>query len=348
MPEIKPSSIKSFYKSTTGKLALTYLLIIMIMSVGFSVVFYKTSSNQLGRQIPPPSFYENRTQGFGRGTVQIRGSDFDEFFQNRIDEGRKELLIRLIILNLVALIAGGALSYALARRTLRPIEDAMEAQSRFVSDASHELRTPITALRTTNEVALRKQRLSISDAKELIHHNIEEAEKLKNLTDGLLSLLKHDGNNISLSSVPLQDIVGEAMNQVLPQASEKNISIDDQVQKINVLGNKQLLVQLATILLDNAIKYSDEKSVIYMKTAIEGNYALLSIKDEGIGISASDLPHIFDRFYRADRSRSKINREGYGLGLSIAKKIADQHNAEIIVESTLDSGSTFTLKIPTA
>lgn len=334
-------------KSATGRLAATYLGIIMLMSIGFSVMFYNTSSHQLGRQLPPDSYFNTSPDGLPGG-FGSRRQNVNEFLQARIDEGRSALLIRLVWLNILALIGGGVVSYYLARRTLEPIEEAMDAQTRFVSDASHELRTPITALQATNEVALRKPKLSIAEAKDLLQYNVEEAVKLKLLSDGLLGLLKQEHDAPQTTTVSLQDIIGEAMNRVVQYAVKKGITINDEVPNVEVLGNKQTLAQVVTILLDNAVKYSHPKGTIYLEGNTKGKYAYLNVRDEGVGIKASDIPHIFERFYRADSSRSKENKEGYGLGLSIAHKIIEQHNGEISVQSTIEHGSTFILKLPLA
>jgi len=313
----------------------------MILSIGFSVVFYRTSTHELGRQLPPRTFI---TGDFGQPDTAV----FNKFFQDRISEASHSLLQNLFLLNLLALIAGTGISYYLARRTLEPIEEAMDAQSRFSSDASHELRTPLTAIRAQNEVALRKSGLSLAEAKNIIKSNLDQVTKLEKLSEGLLRLAKEDGKSIALSPVSLQEMAAEAMNKVVDQAQAKKIAIEDMVPDIKVLASTPALSQAITILLDNAIKYGNPGSTIYLEGYQKGRYAYLSVKDEGPGMRASDLSHIFERFYRADHSRTKQGDNGYGLGLSIAKKIIDQYGGEISVDSTLDTGSVFTIKLASA
>jgi signal transduction histidine kinase len=337
---VKSASV--FLRSTTVRLASTYLLIIMVLSIGFSVVLYQTSYSEIGRQAPPPSFYENELRR------DYDGPNYHEYFRNRIEESRDALLGSLILLNLVALTFGAGLSYYLARRTLIPIEEAMESQNRFVTDASHELRTPLTAILTSNEVALRKPKLTLPQAKEVIKSNTEEIIKLKDLTDGLLTLSKQGNGNDSNKAFSLQTVSGDAMNQLLPTAQAKNISIDDKVPNIQVRGNQQSLAQVLVILLDNAIKYSSENKTIYVSGSKKNKTAYLSVRDEGQGISPEDLPHIFERFYRADQSRTKSETNGYGIGLSIAKKIIEQHGGKISVASTPKVGTTFSIELPLA
>lgn len=329
-------------QSATLRLAGTYLAIIMLMSVAFSVVFYYTSAQQLDRQVPVA------TQQLQARSNPWFSDEIERYLQARADEGRAELLAKLILLNSITLLLGACLSYVLARQSLQPIEEAMDAQARFVSDASHELRTPLTALQLTNEVALRKKKLGTKESRELIEHNLAEAKKLKSLSDGLLGLLKQDGQLLEFTSVSLQAAAGEAMNRVAPSALEKDIAVHDAVPNIMVKSEEGALTQIVTILLDNAVKYSDKGSEIHLEARARGKSACLSVRDKGVGIKASELPHIFDRFYRADTSRSRQVTEGYGLGLSIARKLADQLGAEVTAKSQPGKGSTFTIKLPLA
>jgi signal transduction histidine kinase len=313
----------------------------MVLSIGFSFVLYKTSAHELGRQIPPSSLFAPNLSGGGDEP------DYHYFFEHRIEEARDHLLNRLVVLNLFVLAGGSALSYYLARRTLEPIEVAMEAQGRFVSDASHELRTPLTAILASNEVTLRKPRLTLAQAKQVIKSNIEEMVKLKGLSDGLLSLSSQEASRPIVSQpVSLQDVAGEAMNHILSVAQAKHITIRDKVPAIKVSGDMTGLVQTVTILLDNAVKYSAEKGTVYLGGHHKDGYGYLSVRDEGAGILLTDLPHIFERFYRADPARSTTN--GHGIGLSIAQKIIEQHQGHITVTSAPGQGSTFTLQLPLA
>lgn len=335
---MKLQATKRFLSSTTTRLAASYLGIIIALSVGFSYVLYKLATHELGRQIPPPVM-------FRPDHIAPIGGDYRHFFQRRIEEGRGHLLGRLIILNLLVLVIGAGISYYLARRTLQPIKEAMEAQNRFVTDASHELRTPLTAIMANNEVALRKPHITLKQVKDVIQSNMEEMIKLQALSDGLLSLARQDTGHINLEPVSLQDAANEAMNRVLPLAQAKHIAIEDKVPNINVLGDAAGLTQAITVLLDNAVKYSPDKTTVYLEGHTKDGHGFLSIKDQGIGIATKDLPRIFDRFYRADPSRTA---NGHGIGLSIAQKIMEQHNSQIKVSSKLGKGSTFTLQLPLA
>jgi two-component system sensor histidine kinase CiaH len=343
------TNVTHWLRSATGQLTLSYLAIIMLMSIGFSVVFYNTSSHALGRQLPRPETFgaqrDGRPQDLSDDVAGF-GPGMSAFLAQRIAEGRRELLTRLIMLNILALIAGAGLSYYLARRTLEPIEENMEAQSQFVSDASHELRTPLTTLQTTNEVALRRSKLSPSDIQTILQTNIEEVAKLKSLTDSLLHLARQDSDELVLSDVSLQEIAADAMNIVAPLAIQKNITVDDAVPDVVVRVHRAAMAETLVILLDNAIKYSPPGSTVFLTGGDQGRRRCISVRDEGAGIRAADLPRIFERFYRADQSRNKQQVQGYGIGLALAQKIVHQHGGHITARSPVGEGATFTIALP--
>ena len=343
---------------TSIRLALSYLAIIMVLSIDFSIIFYNTSSGALhvgtlggAEGVQKPITSVDIGVNNGQPTLPLTvptasDSRYVQLLQRRLATIQTDLLHRLIVLNTAALIGGSVFSYYLARRTLRPIEAAMEAQSRFTADASHELRTPLAVMQAENEVALRKPDLSLGRAKAIIRSNLEEVIKLRQLSEGLLDLTHHTPTDNVLSTVVFGEVVSEAINRMMKPAQAKHITIIDKVPKLSIQGDGPSLTQALVILLDNAIKYSAAKRKIHIDGGLKGKYAYLSIRDEGPGIRATDLPHIFERFYRADASRSRQNVDGYGLGLSIAQKIIRYHGGEITVSSSLGQGSTFTMKLP--
>jgi signal transduction histidine kinase len=321
------------------KLTGWYLALIMVLSLGFSVFLYQLYDFELTRG--------SRRQDIFFNELIPRGlPGFNEFRQAQLAEGEERLKSNLALFNLIVFIAGGAASYALARRTLRPIGEAFEAQSRFTADASHELRTPLTAMQTEIEVALRDGNLTKADAEALLRSNLEEVEKLKALSSGLLKLARDDVSRDSWKKIQLADLVGDAIKSTQPLAVQKAVEIVNQVEKFQVQGDPTNLGELVVILLDNAIKYSEPNTTVRLTTRKVGHFVSLAVIDQGQGIKASDLPHIFDRFYRADVSRSKEKTSGYGLGLSIAKKIITVHGGTIEVKSVLGKGSTFIVRLP--
>ncbi|MDF2461635.1 MAG: putative Histidine kinase [Candidatus Saccharibacteria bacterium] len=333
-------------QSAAFRLTLWYLGIIMVLSLLFSFALYRVSYDQMAEgvhrqqnsisRIPLPLSLENRR------------ADLTRALDEQLDDTRQSLLLRLASLNLATLLLGGAAAYFLARRTLRPIEEAMEAQGRFTADASHELRTPLTAMRSEIEVALRDKKLTAAEARTLLGSNLEEIAKLEALSAGLLRLARFE-NGLDASvvlDVPVKDIFESAIDRLQTPLAQRHIELDVVVGEETVAGDQASLTELVVILLDNAIKYSPEKSTIKLRSAAAGQTVRISITDQGSGINASDVPFIFNRFYRADRSRSKDKVEGYGLGLSIAKRIVDLHRGEIGVDSTPAQGSTFKVRLP--
>jgi len=334
------------FKSASIKLTAAYLLIVMIISISFSVILYRISSLEIGRGLSRQ----------GRILEQIPNDRIPEPFQNlekirqeQLIESNRHLKTNLIYFNLIIFILAGAVSYYLARRTLRPIEEMMDLQNRFTADASHELRTPLTAMRTEIEVALRDKKTKLSDIKQLLKSNLEEINKLEVLSNSLLKLANYENNKRSLlSKISLKDSIKEAYQEISPIAKQREIKFILHLKEAFVKGEASNMTEVFKILFDNAIKYSPKNTKVFVNLITHGNYAEIKVKDEGIGIKATDLPYIFNRFYRADLSRSKEKVSGYGLGLAIAKKIIEDHKGTITAESKPDHGSTFTIRLPLA
>lgn len=336
-------NFRNIFHSAILKLTIFYVLIAMAISVAFSIGLYNISSSEINR-------------GLGRQTRVLRDipadslqgnmlPNFEDIRLQQIAESNDHLKNNLIYFNLLILLLSSALSYFLARKTLYPIEKAMESQHRFTADASHELRTPLTAMRTEIEVNLLDKKLGLTDAKRLLQSNLEEIEKLESLSNALLKLARYqDESKIALDKVSLEEAIVEAYEKVESLASKKSIGFKNNLKNISIEGEKQSLVELFVILLDNAVKYSPEKSKIFINMKQDKNFTVISIKDQGIGIRATELPHIFDRFYRCDTSRCKEQANGYGLGLSIAKRIVDLHGGTIFANSKAGKGSEFTVK----
>jgi signal transduction histidine kinase len=235
----------------------------------------------------------------------------------------------------------------MAKQTMCPIENALEAQNCFTADASHELRTPLTAMKTEVEVALRDKSMTLTDAKSLLSSNLEEIAKLESLSNALLKVARsQDKARNDFEELSLPEIITGAYEKIETLAKQKSITFSSKLDNPKIRGDSASLTELFVILFDNAVKYSPEKSKVAIALAKDKKHAIIQIKDHGIGIKASDIPHIFDRFYRADTSRSKEKINGYGLGLSIAKNIVELHRGKISVSSVAGHGSTFTIELP--
>jgi signal transduction histidine kinase len=335
------------FHKTSLKLAALYLTIIMAISLAFSINLYNISVREIDRGL-------RRQQSAVISDLpnlqNITPNPFGQFSQERetnLSEAKNHLITNLILINIVILLGGGLLSYFLARRSLLPIEKAHEAQSRFTADASHELRTPIAAMRTETEVALMNPKLDLGQAKKQLESNLEELGKLTTLSENLLRLSQVDKLNLKKEPVKVKQFIDSAIERVLPSAEAKSILINSNTSaELSVIGDKASLQEVITTILDNAIKYSPDKTEIKVTAKKIDNLAVISIKDHGIGIKTEDLDHIFERFYRADTARSKAKTNGYGLGLAIAKSVVDLHEGTIEVTSQPDKGSVFIIKLP--
>lgn len=331
------------------KLTAWYLLIIMSISFSFSFVIYKALTNEVQRFARTQRYrIEHRTQNnpfplhdeLKDLPAPPRITDPD-----LINEVKQRLLLMLAKINLGILIITGGLGYFLAGKTLRPIAQMVGEQNRFISDASHELRTPLTGLKTSMEVNLRDKNLTLANAKKIIANSIDQVNKLQSLSDNLLELAQYQNTNNHkyFKTVSLKKIINDVIEKMTPLAEKKQIVIKKKLIETEIKASKDSLDNLFTILLDNAIKYSPNKSLINVVLQKNDKSVTVLVEDKGIGIDAKDLLHIFDRFYRADSARTKTQIDGYGLGLSIAKKIVDDHNGSITVKSKLKQGTTFQL-----
>jgi len=276
--------------------------------------------------------------------------NFSDLRSQQLDDSNARLKHNLAYFNLFILMLSAFASYFLARWTLRPLKEAADEQNRFTADASHELKTPLAALRTEIEVTLRDKNFSASSAKKILTSNLEEIGKLETLSSALLKLAKLDETTkVDFTTLNLDEVIVAAYEKVESLAKKKNIEFEAKLKNAKIFGDQTMLTELFVMLLDNAIKYSPKNSKIILKMSSENKHHLVKIKDFGIGIKSSDLPRIFDRFYRADQSRTKnqlaSETDGYGLGLSIAKQIVDLHSGEITASSTAGNGSEFSIKL---
>lgn len=266
---------------------------------------------------------------------------YSAFRDSQQDKASRNILVMLVYVNLLIFFGGGVLSYLLARRTLKHIEESHDAQSRFTSDASHELRTPLAAMKTELEVALRDTKLSKDDMRELLQSNLEEVNKLTSLSKTLLQLSRLDHANLERESMNLGDTALEVVQRYDKNAQRIDLKLPKEpaIIKANVATVEELL----TILVDNALKYSPKNSRI--KATVERNtrIATFTITNKGEGIPSNKLPHIFERFYRANESHSG---GGSGLGLALAKEIVAMHKGELSVSSKPKSNTTFTVTLP--
>jgi len=287
------------------------------------LAFIKQIPYSLREQFPPPST-----------------SDLD-----LIEGTRKRFTVYLILINTGIAAMTGVLGYFLAGKTLQPIQRMVDEQMRFIGDASHELRTPLTALKTSLEVNLRDTQMSVKSARQVLADALHDVDRLQSLSDQLLELAQYERpvGTFHMEQIDVTTVLTNAVRTVSPLADAKTISIHTHFLDAVVYGNAESLTHLFIILLENAVKYSHEKSNIHIESTKQNNRIIVTVRDHGIGMDTKDLPHIFDRFYRADGARTHNAESGYGLGLSIAKQIIDTHNARVDIQSTKGKGTSISI-----
>ena len=238
------------------------------------------------------------------------------------------------------------LSVSLNRMITR-LDDAFQNSKRFVADASHDLRTPLTILRGELEILAEDSRLP-AELRERAGSMLEEVLHLGKIVEQLFTLSRLDAGEApsEWTCFDLGELAQTTAEQMSLLAEDKGISITCEAgQPTPVKANEVRFKQVVVNLLDNAIKYTPAKGAIHLRVATVNGHACLEVKDNGIGIAPENLPHIFERFYRVDATRS-TNAESAGLGLAIVKSICTAHGAEVTVQSQLGAGSAFCVRVP--
>ena len=227
------------------------------------------------------------------------------------------------------------------------LESAHLTQQQFLADASHELRTPLTVLRGEIEVALRRDR-SAAEYREVLESNREEIERLSRLTENLLALARSDAGEGMVANEPVElgALSQKVCQSLAARASVAGVQLEVQTgEPVWVRGDPLALERICWNLADNALRFSPAGESVKLRVSRDGETAVLSVEDAGMGISGEHLPHVFDRFYRVDKARAR-ERGGAGLGLAIVKALVTGHGGEVAVSSRVGQGTTFTVRLP--
>lgn len=324
-------------KNSVIKLTLSYILIISILSLSLSTFIYL-------------NLVKNSTELFKQEQTRIEKKFGIEdpryikklhFVEESVSNVQNRLIINLLGLNFLIVTIVGILAYFFAKRTFTPIEESLRKQKEFISNVSHELKTPLTALKTTFEIDLKSKD---SDLKETIKSGIEEVDKLNSLVNGFLKLSKFDSKKPEIKNevFKLSDIIEDIVKRHQHSIISKNLSLKIDITENKLKSDKFLLTEVLTIIIDNAIKFSPENEEIVITSYKEGKYDYISIKDRGRGIKEENLDKIFERFYKEDSSRSVDS--GLGIGLALAKEISEFIDCQITAKRNKDVGSEFILK----
>ncbi len=232
---------------------------------------------------------------------------------------------------------------------LERLEKAVAQMKDFTASISHELRTPLTALRGEAEIALAHAGAE-SECRRVLESQLEEFEKLSSMINQMLTLARAEAGQIELAreTANLSALAGSVVEQMEPVASTKGISLTARHEReVVVSGDSGWLERAILNLIDNAIKFTPQGGTVEVRVGAQGNEAILEVIDSGIGISQQSMPHVFERFYRVDPSRTS-ETEGTGLGLSLVEWIVREHRGRVGVESRLGHGSTFRITLPLA
>jgi signal transduction histidine kinase len=332
--------MKQMFESATLKMTAWYLLILMTISLLFSVIIYQISTHELDGRL---SIFQARVER--RMPQRMIDEQIGAFRKDQAAESKAALFVALLYTNLVILGLGGIASYLMARHTLQPIEESHEAEARFTSNASHELRTPLAVMKSELEVALRDKTISKSELREVLESNLEEVDRLSALSNTLLKLSRNQLTSADFSKVNLATIIKKVIK--LHSNGTHSFSTSIPKQLVVLQGHASSLTELFMILIDNACRYSPAGSTISIIAKQKSQSITLMITNTGKGVSPEDLPHVFERFYRGDKSHTSASgQQGYGLGLSLAKQIVTLHKGEISLTSTPNKQTVATITLP--
>ncbi len=278
--------------------------------------------------------------GFAPAMLQV-GRSLDD--QDRV---LRQLLMFILILGGASVVFLGGGSWWLAGRSVVPAQQAWQRQQVFVANASHELRAPLTFIRTSVEVALRS---GLPDRpRQLLEDVVGESDHMSALVEDLLLLSRLDAGKLplKLEVIPLEEMLKEIARQAKVMADEKGIALSAGDLRGQVTADRERLRQVLLILLDNALQHTSEGGKITMISGPHGKHVAISVCDTGEGISEEHVAHVFERFYRVSSARGKENKPGSGLGLSIAKSLVDALGGEIFLKSEEGKGTRVTICLP--
>ncbi len=331
------------FQSARLKLTFWYAAIILLINLTISSLIYYRTSILLNHEFNRiQNRLEEERRQFG---VSIQKQLHEKLALENLEKTKENLLTQLFIINAGITSLVVIFGYILSSKTLAPIAETVHLQEQFIGDASHELKTPLTSLQTSLEVNLADKTLS-KKARAILQENLDDVTQLITLTERLLQLAKPaNEQDIELHPIELQETIATALKKARQLAEKKDITLKQTgtTAKMFVKADQALLTELCIILLDNAIKYSEPKKTVTVQTVASSRHVTISCIDEGIGIAAKDLDKIFDRFYQVSNSRTRSvtssQSKGYGLGLSLAQRIAELHHSQLSVQSTPNVGT---------
>ncbi|MEI6581078.1 MAG: HAMP domain-containing sensor histidine kinase [bacterium] len=308
------------------RLTFYYFITALIILGGSSLVLYNTILSNLTRSI--------LEGGFDQGISQII-----------IDNAQDILLNRFLTINAIIIFFIIIIGFLLTHKTLEPIKLNMQKQKRFIADASHELRTPTAVVISGLEVALSNKKLDFTGAKKTLENTLDEMREFSKLSNNLLDISKYDMPiKTKYEPIYIDELVKTIVEKNKNLAYAKNIKIETEIEfKAKIFGNGIELSRVFFNILDNAIKHTPTGGLILVSDKIVSSKYVLTISDNGVGIKEDIIEKIFDPFFRGDTSRST---EGAGLGLTLSKKIVENHKGMISIKSQVNKGTNVIISLP--
>ena len=257
------------------------------------------------------------------------------------------LIKAFLTIGVISLVILLIISIYLTNKTIKPLKESFEKQKQFIADASHELKTPLAIIRTNTSVILSNKEANISSNIKWLNYINNQTERMGKLIDEMLTLAKLDNLNekINFINFNFSDLINNVLLTFEAVIFENNIKLESYIEEdIHIRGDKENIKKVFIILLDNAIKYTNDNGEIYIELKQDRNKVKLIVKNTGEGIKEDNLEKIFERFYRVDDSRER-KTGGYGLGLSIAKSIVEAHRGKIYVKSNLNQDTSFIVEL---
>jgi len=309
------------------KLTFFYIASLLIVIIVFSILLYALFVSNIA------SNFEFEEESFSEVEIDTQYV----ILNNAINR----LKLVLIATDIVIILIMSGLGYFLAGKTLQPIKKSLDEQKRFVSDSAHELRTPLSIMKTGIETMAIEKNQILKDYKDLNEDLLEEVDKLINMSNDLLFLARSDSAKPekSQNKINLSSICSNQIKSIRTYANNKGVNLDEDIEKVlNIKGNADQINHLAANLLKNAIDYNRKNGEVLLSLKKYKHSIILTVKDTGIGIALDEQKRIFERFYKVDKARS-IYEGGSGLGLSIVKEIVDFHKGAIKIISEPGKGT---------
>jgi len=261
--------------------------------------------------------------------------------------GMEKATSALAVLGVIALTFAAGIGYVLSGGAMKPVREAYERQRQFAADASHELRTPLAVVLASADLLRSDTSITSPFLKQVIEDVRDEVKKMTKLVGDLLTVARTDGkaNQLKISHMDIVSAARQTVRIMRPFAEKKDIVIEEVLpKKLEIYADEQKIRQLILILVDNAVKYTQEHGKIKVSLMAEKGEIHLTVADNGIGIEPEHRERIFDRFYRVDKARTR-QKGGFGLGLSLAKQIVDALRGTISVKDNKPRGTIFEVKV---